>query len=562
MSIIDSPAHKLSTRLAVILIVLITALAYAGAFKNSFVWDDYIVIVDNGFVKSWQNLPSVFGKDYLSHFVKRGCCFFVDSGSGSGETSYRPLVTLSYFIDYSLWGLNPFGYHLTSLLLHITGALLFFFLVNLMVKNKRLALLSSLLFSLHPVNSEAVNVISFREELLVFASYLSSFILYIKLKSSFGVKKAYFYILSLILFLSALFSKEMAVTLPVMLMLYDYFFVFEGRIKGVLNRFKSYYLGYIAALFFYLWVRFIAVANITEPAAGYPGGSLFSNILTMSRVLAAYIRWTLLPVNIPVIITNQPYLVSDSLFTPQVSSAMILITVCVLGAIKIYKFSKYASFFILWFFITLLPVSNIVPIPNYIAGRYLYLPVAGFCFTLASFMDRPLISRFSRPPSNISQKIMRGKAAVILTFYFIFTSMGTRAWENDTAFYLRMTRRYPDNALAYLGLGDSYKRSGLLEEAVNEYKAAIKLNSGAVDAYNNLGIIFGDTGRYEEAIDSFKGAIKVDPGYLQAYNNLAVTYTRINKWSEARKKWEEALRVDSDFEAAKANLQKLREMGY
>ena len=130
--------NKVNTRLAIILIVLITALAYANSLKNSFVWDDIWTVVNNDSIKSWNNFPALFSKSYLTSF---------------GEISYRPVCTFSYFIDYFIWKLNPFGYHLTNLLLHILNAILLYFLINLIIADKNLSLLASLLFALHPVNS-------------------------------------------------------------------------------------------------------------------------------------------------------------------------------------------------------------------------------------------------------------------------------------------------------------------------------------------------------------------------------------------------------------------------
>lgn len=558
----DKIFSKESAKLAIILIVLITGLVYANSLKNSFVWDDYVVIVDNNFVKSWKNFPTIFSKAYLSPFIKKGCCFFVDSSIGSGETSYRPIVTLSYFFDYSLWKLNAFGYHLTNLLLHITNAVLLYFLTNLIVKNKKVALSSSLLFALHPVNSEAINVISFREDLLAFLFYLSSFILYIKLNKYHGIKRIYFYIFSLILFFLALFSKEMSITLPLVLILYDYFFVFKEKLKGILGHFNSYYLGYIVILLFYLWVHFFVIVNITEPPVEYPGGNFYSNTLTMSKVIATYIKWIFFPINIPAIMPNQPYLISNSLFDPWVLFSMMLIITCFFIVIKIYKSSKEFSFVILWFFITLLPVSNILPISNYIASRYLYIPVVGFCFLVAMSLVKPIILKTPWLSLNLPQKVIRDIVIILLAFYSIVTFIRNIAWKNNTVFHLAMVERYPNNALAHFGLGTCFKNSGLLDKAVSEYKTAIRLNTELVEAYNNLGIIFGDTERYKEAIDCFRQTIKIDPKNLQAYDNLAVTYTRIKKWEEARKTWEKALEISPEFEAAQNNLKKLRELGY
>lgn len=155
---------KISSPKAIILIVILTSLVYANSLKNSFVRDDHIVIVNNDFVKSWKNFPLIFTGDYLTPISEIKHLGTRDIGSG--ETTYRPVVTISYFIDYSLWKLNPFGYHLTNLLLHIFNAILLYVFINLIAKNKKVALLTSLLFTLHPANSEAVNGIAFREDLL------------------------------------------------------------------------------------------------------------------------------------------------------------------------------------------------------------------------------------------------------------------------------------------------------------------------------------------------------------------------------------------------------------
>ena len=157
-----------NTKYVIILLVVITALAYANSLKNDFVWDDYLVIVDNNFVKTWNNFPAVFNKTYLtsSDSLKS------PNLTGSGETTYRPAVTISYFIDYHFWKLNPFGYHLSNLLLHLTNVILLYLCVYLLLNNRYIAVLAALFFAIHPVNAEAVNVVSFREDLLMFLNYI------------------------------------------------------------------------------------------------------------------------------------------------------------------------------------------------------------------------------------------------------------------------------------------------------------------------------------------------------------------------------------------------------
>lgn len=543
----------------VILLVVCTSLVYANSLKNSFVWDDYIVIVNNDFIKSYKNLPLLISKSYLSPFVKIGCCFFPDGSIGSGETSYRPLVTLSYFIDYSLWKLKPFGYHLTNLVLHIFNTILLFIFIDLIARDKKIALLTSLFFALHPANSEAVNVISFREELLVLILYLSSFILYIKLDNSSRIKKIYFYVFSLILFLLALFSKEMAITLPVLLILYDYYFVFHGRTKELFSRFKSRYIGYIVILLFYILIRFVVIVNTSEPPAEYPGGSFYTNILTMPKVFATYIKWLLLPIDIHAL-PESSILISHSFFDLWALLSIALGIIYIAVAIKTRETAKEISLSMLWIFITLLPVSNILPLSNYMASRYLYLPSVGFCFLIATLLVRLSALKIISFSPNFSKRFARDTVIIFLLFYSIFTMIRNCVWKNDTSLWLELVENYPNNGLVHSNLGDRFRNNGLIHRAISEYHMALTLNPELVGTYNQLGIALGELGRHKEAITCFRQSIKVDPKYLQAYDNLAVTYTRIKKWEEARKAWEKALEINPEFEAAQNNLKKLRQI--
>ncbi|MFA5200354.1 MAG: tetratricopeptide repeat protein [Candidatus Omnitrophota bacterium] len=537
--------NKKSNILSVILIVFVTVLVYANCLINTFIWDDYAVIVENNFVKSRENIPALFNENYLSDYIKKGDWYFVDSSSGSGETSYRPVATLTYFLDYALWKLDPFGYHLTNLLLHVINALLIYSFIYLITKKKRIALLSSLLFALHPVNSEAVNVISFREDLLVLAFFLSSLILYIKLNKLFGLKKRVFYLLSLFSFFLALFSKEMAIILPFILILYDYFFVIKGGLKGISARLK-YYSGYIIILLFYLFVRFFLIVNNNLPVT-YPGESFYINILTMSRVVVTYLKWLFLPVGIYATIPDWSDLTVNYFFDFRVLFSIVLLLACFLIAIRIHKSSKYYSFAIFWFFITLLPVSNLFPITSYIASRFLYLPALGFCLFAGVLLNKGWVKKLRYLP------------LIILAIYSVLTFERNTYWENNTEFHLRMAQRYPNNSLIHLELGNCYYKTGLIDKAINEYKIALKLDSGLAWAYSNLGFAFARKQQYKEAITCFNQAIKIDPDDPKVYNSLAVTYAKIKKWQEAKKAWVKALEIDPEFEAAKKNLLELEE---
>ncbi len=534
------------------IVILIFALfiviaAYSNSLSNSFVWDDFLVVVDNNFIKSWNNLPLVFSGAYLSPYTGSG---YVNTSIGSGETSYRPVATLSYFMDYSLWKLNPFGYHLTNLILHIFCALLVYLLGELLIKSRAAALLASLLFALHPVNSEAVNVIAFREDLLTGLFYLLSFFLYLKSSRQEPGKGFWFYIFSLVSFFLALFSKETAVTLLLLVVLYDCYFL--GGRREIIARFHKRYAGYLAVLLFYVWVRFTWIVNVNEPDLGYLGGNFYTNFLTMVRVVATYIGWLVFPVGISPIPSSQPYLVSSSLFAPAVLFSFVLLTAFFAMIARIYKVSKEASFFMLWFFLALLPVSNIIPIANHIASRYLYLSAAGFCLLTAILIGRITFPKF----------VSGSLAAALVASYAGMTFLGNFAWQNDLVLYSDMAERFPGNALVRLDLGDAYKRYGLLQKAVSEYEAAIFLDPGLVEAYAHMGATLGDMGDDDEAVNYFLKGLQVAPDSLELYDNLAVAYARNKDWTDARKTWERILEIDPHYKTAIENLQKLKELGY
>jgi len=556
----EGTLKKLNTRLVIIFLVAITALVYANSLKNNFVWDDYLVIVDNGFVKSWENFPAIFSKSYLTSIEE------LKSGNitGSGETTYRPIVTISYFLDYQLWKLNPFGYHLTNLLLHLANVILLYFLICLLVKNEYIAFLASLFFALHPVNTEAVSVISFRKDLLVFLFSASSLILFIKQSSLYGKKKFFYSISSISLFLLALFSKEMAIMLPAIFLLYEYFFVFNQGFAKLFRHALSRYQGYILAIIFYLAVWVSLKNSVVDLIAEYPypGGNFYTNLLTMSRVVGIYIAWLIFPINIHATLPeSDPVFTLYSIFNLQAAFSVFLIILLLVVALVMRKKSKEISFAILWFFIALFPVSNIFPISSIIAGRYLYVPMVGFSIALAVLLfwlynlKSPLFSR------NLLHKFVKDTVIILAIFYSIFTVIRNLAWKNNLVLRKELVEYYPGNPDAHLDLASQLKKVGLRDQAINEYRIAIRLNPNYPKTYNSLAVFLAEGRRYEEAANLLKKAIDIDKKYLCAYNNLAVTYAEMNKLDEARVIWLKALEIDPSYKQAAYNLEKLKQLG-
>jgi len=584
---------KVNTPIAVAVLVCATMLVYAGSLKNSFVCDDASVIAENDFVKSWTNFPRLFDKSYLTK--ARDLDYVGERDIGSGELSYRPVVTLSYFADYAVWKLNPAGYHLVNIILHICNSIVLFMLIRRIAGNTRIALLTALFFALHPVNAEAVAVISFREDLFVFLFSISALILYIKSREAGGGRAAVFYGLSLCMFLCALFSKESAIIFPVVLLCYDRFFnTIQGNFSA---HFKKYYPGYVCILLFYAAVRFILINNADEPIAAHLAAGLYTNLFTMFKVFAAYIQWFLLPFNIHPTLPDDPLRISHSLSDPAVLWSMPAVLALLVVAVAVRKKMRYFSFGVFWFFIALIPVSNILfPLINFMAARYLYLPIAGLCFVTAVFFVRvPDIKIFSIPP-RIIETASLGVVMILLMFYSLFTVIGTGNFKNNAVFWLRMVEIYPDNALAHSNaaflrrkegavdkaiteykialnlnhdsandhnaLGVCYYEQGMPDEAMQEYNSAITLDPGFVSAYYNLGRVYDDKGLFQKAIGCFEKAIQLDGKCLNAYNDLGIAYAHTGNFGQAKKMWEKVIQLDPRRQDAQKNLEAVQRAGY
>lgn len=551
MSGVRSPTIKI----ALLLIAASTLIAYGQALRNGFVWDDYLVVVGNDFVKSWKNLPQLLGRGYLSDISQ------IRSGSpgGSAETTYRPLLTLTYFLDYSLWGLKPFGYHLTNIILHTSCGILLYLLALMLGLNNRGALLAGLLFVLHPVNSEAVSVVSFREEPLSFLFVALAFILYLKMLVA-RRRRPLFYCASLSAFLLALCSKEMAITLPPLLALHDYVF---GRTQGwrqLLRLRWRLYAGYaaVAALYLASWTAIKGDLSEYIREYPYPGGSLYTSLLTISRVVTAYLGWLVFPVSVhPTLAESTPTLLARSFWSTPVILSFLINALCLALACRLYRRRPIASFAIFWIFIALIPAYNLFPIANIMAARYLYIPSAGFCLFAAWFLS----SLQDTQPRLLSKESLRrlglDATVIILVFFAGFTFLGTLTWKNNHRLWHVLAGHYPDNPVAHLQLGHALRQEGLSAQAIEEYRRALGLGGPVQEIYDGLGQAYAGMGQLDEAIGYFRAALSLGPGYCQAANNLGVALAQQGKFAEAKEIWSRLRQTHPWYRPAEVNLDKL-----
>src|SRR3989304_4073315 len=491
--------------LKILLIIALPLIAYLNTLNNTFVYDDVFTITDNYFIRDWGNFPAFFTDDYFKY---------------SGEVTYRPVVTFSYFIDYSLWHLNPTGFHLTNILLHVVNAVLVYLLVSAVSRSRTTAFLTSILFALHPILTEAVNGISYREDLLTTTFFLGAILLFIKSKIQNPKSKIIncLYPLSLFSYLLALCSKEVAITLPLIIFLLDWLLGDKSRIKK--NTIK-YYIGFILVSGLYLFLRFVWFHNPVEKQLTYPDNSFLVNFLTMPKIFCSYIKLLFFP-----ICFNAEYIVAHTKTPFAATFILSIIFLSVIGVItyRFYDHSKRLFFFMLWFFVTLAPMMNIIPIANIMAERYLYLPSVGFCAILAYisiglwrqvyvfiFFENGKVGRWEGGNLNVSTPRFNQLLLVFVTClilipavpYSVFTIKRNKIWKDPFIFWSKTIEDSPNSSRAHNNLGMIYLQKDRTDSAIREFQASIAIESDP-EYHHNLGMAYQKKGMKEEALQEYK----------------------------------------------------------
>lgn len=542
---------------------------YLNCLHNSFVYDDQSTIVDNYFIRHWHNFPDIFTGKYFAL---------------SAELTYRPVVTLSYFIDFSFWKSNPAGYHLTNVLIHSANCVFFFLFCFQLLKKRITAFVSALLFSSYPLLSESVNAIGFREDLFAFLFMISGFFFFLKSR-----KDKYFihYPLSLLCYFFGLFSKEMTITLPVLIILHDLVFppflrkdiLLAGRQNNgsvqpinpsislrfsyLKSGFYRYYSGYLLISLFYLSIRFYFLHNPLESEIQSPLKNPFSSFLTMIHVLAYYIKLLFLPFPL-----NVDYVIPVSTSLAKISfwiSALLLTATGIL-AFRTKQRNTSVFFCIVWFFITLSPVMNIIPLGNIMAERYLYVPCAGICMVFgilltksASFLSSHHEQNTVRKPFTFATTFPISLTLLPALFFLLsgsayLTLRRNTDWKDGLRLWSKTLTVSPNSARSHINLGNAYEKMDINSATFEEYKKALKIDPNDADLFNNLGIYYDKMRLYEDAIACYKKSIEIYPQHIQAHNNLGVIYTKERILDEAIREFTKAISINHYYPDAHSNL--------
>ncbi|MCX5849423.1 MAG: tetratricopeptide repeat protein [Deltaproteobacteria bacterium] len=440
---------------------------------------------------------------------------------------WNPLVWLSFMFDYQLFGLNAGGYHVTNLILHILSTLLLFWLFCRMTGAIWKSAFVATLFALHPLHVESVAWIAERKDVLSAFFWILTLCLYVYYTEKQAIRR---YLLVLFFFTCALLSKPMVVTLPVIMILLDYWPL--GRFESKKDNLILWQLKEKIPFF----VLSAVFSIITIYAQHDPSGKVFplgSRIANSPVSFVTYLEKTFWPHDLAVF-----YPFSDQLPVWQVLGAILLILVVSATVIAAVKRLPYLLTGWFWYAITILPVIGIVQIGNHsMADRYTYLPLIGISIILAWGIPHLF------PREDMRKNILFPAGIAVLAILSVITWQQCSYWKNDTTLFGHALQVTKDNYLAHGSLGPALFKEGKTEEAIDHYNKAIRIMPDYVEPYNNRGAAYAQLGQYQQAIEDYNHAIRIRPDYIPPYNNRGAAYARLGQHQRAIEDYNHAIRL-------------------
>jgi len=496
-----APPGKKKLWLSILLIVCMGAAVYANTPQGEFLWDDSHLVEENRYIRSWKHVPKMFTSD-------------IGAGGDNSYRFYRPFQILTYYIDYLFTKTDPAGYHIGSVLWHILVALALFWLLQVLFKDHLLALISSLLFVVHPVHTEAVTYISGRADPLSTFFIFLTFIFYFKAAES---RRMPLFLLALLSYVGALFSRETALIAPVLLLLTHY----ALRKKVSWPRFLS--VTALAAL--YIIARFTLLSHMLNYKAH--STTVFDRFPGFMAALVLYVRVLFLPVHLHMEYGGWPH---------GWGHLFVLVGLGVLSGLLIVLFKEkdrrgLVFFSLAWFLLALLPVSNLYPLNAFMAEHWLYLPSVGFFLIIARWFAAGIRREKTKVPALVGLVVLTGCLGVL-------TFRQSATWLKPIPFFHRLLRYAPHSSRGHNSLGMAYNSIGEYDTGVSYLERAVELSSGAaqrdaVKAYNNLALTYNKLGRNDEAAQVAQGALSMDATHAKAHNNLAISLVRLGKYEKA-----------------------------
>jgi protein O-mannosyl-transferase len=514
----------------IIYIVLIAATLAVYWQVNQFDFinmDDNIYVTENSDIKSGFTVDGMINALVSKHF-----------------NLWTPLVWLSFTFDYQIYSLNAGGYHVTNLILHILSTVLLFWLFNRMTGAVWKSAFVAAFFALHPLHVESVAWISERKDVLSAFSWMLTLCIYVYYTEKPVIGR---YLLVLFSFILALMSKPMVVTLPLIMILLDYWPLARCP-KTSESQITNWILWQLKEKTPFIILStvlvFITLYNSSnQEIKHFP---LCSRLLNMPVSFITYLEKTFWPHDMTIY-----YLFPENLPFEQTLAASLLILIVTITVIFMAKHLPYLFVGWLWFAITMAPVIGIIQIGSHAtADRYSYLPSIGIGVMLAWGITS-MVKKW--PPYK---NFLLLSALIFLVFISYLSWHQCRYWKNSICLFSHALQVKQDNYIAHNHLASALLKQGQLDKAIHHYNEAIRLNPFYYQAYYNRGTAYYIIGQKQLALEDFIKTIHIipkSPKYVQAFNNLGVTYSDLGQYQLAIDNFNEAIMLIPEYANAYKN---------
>jgi Flp pilus assembly protein TadD len=482
------------------------ALPYLNTLRNGFVSDDEMQVLHNPYIRNFHYWARIFTTPVASYVGVKA------------PNYYRPLMNVGYLLCYQVFGLHPFGFHLANVVLHVLVVCVVFLLTKRIFQDRSLALMAALLFAIHPIHSEAIAWIAASPDLELSMFYLLTFRLFLAVARPGG---RFSYLAQLAMagsFMLTIFSKEQAVTLPVLATVYEHFYRADREETRPAQKVRRYAVLWLLTVAYFLFRVYVLGGLGSRFSAHHL--TWYQTFLAALALLGQYFWKLLWPVDLRIYC---PFHTPSGLFDPAVIVGLTALAVCSALFLFLWRHARRLSFGLLWFLVPLAPVLNArwMPIAAF-EERYLYLPSVGFCWLLGWGLLRLWVRASAR--GAIWSRALATALVLLVALCSFRIVTRNRDWHNDVTLYTNALGACPDAVYVREFLGATYWEMGDAESAEREWREALKMAPQDPSTLRDLGMMYLKNRQYSEAVGFLKKSLQFDPDNAGAHLYLGVAY--------------------------------------